>query len=103
MRTENLIGGVTSSRKRRIMETWQWVVAIDAFDFNDPVPLAEIRKVEVVPHEFESIVAEIDAGEWKPNLKAAAKLKIAARERMEIAGSLSAVLGLFDKIKSGGR
>ncbi|MBC7286136.1 hypothetical protein [Hoeflea sp.] len=87
-------------RKWRMNEVWQWVVAIDAFDFNDPEPLAEIRKSEPIPHELEPIVAAIDAGERKSNKKAAAKLKIPARERMKIAGTLSIVIGLINILKS---
>lgn len=100
MKTENYIGGTAQDRKWRMNEVWQWVVAIDAFDFNDPEPLAEIRKAEPVPHELEHVVAAIDEGERKPNRKAAAKLRIPACERMKIAGSVSVVLGLIDIFKT---
>lgn len=99
MKAENYIGGTRREVKRRMNEVWRWVVAIDAFDFNDSEPLKIIRKAEAVPPELEHVVAAIDAGERKPNKKAAAKLKIPARERMKIAGEVSVVLGFIDTLK----
>jgi hypothetical protein len=67
------------------METWDWFVAIAAFDFGDREPLAELLREESVPPEYAAAVADIVAGKRKPNLKAAAKLRIPAAERMEVA------------------
>lgn len=83
----------------RMNEVWDWVCAIDAFDYNDREPLTELVKREPVPEELRPIIAEIVRGSRTPNLKAAAKLKIPAAERMKIAGSVSTVLGLIDTLK----
>lgn len=81
------------------LDAWPWVVAIDAYDFGDPAPLDELLSSEPIPEELRPVVARIATGNRKPNLKAAAKLKIPANERMKLAGTVSAVLGLIDVIK----
>ena len=66
-----------------------WIAAIDAFDFNDPEPLEQLRAGnEPVPPELQHVIDAIDSGERKPNKKAAAKLKIPTAERMKILGEL---------------
>ena len=80
-------------------DAWPWVVAIDAYDFGDPAPLDELLSSEPVPEELRPVIASIASGKREPNLKAAAKLKIPASERMKIAGTISAALGLIDAIK----
>ncbi len=80
-------------------DTWYWVVAIDAWDYCDPEMLATIIVEEPIPEEFKPIVADIISGKRKPNKKAAAKLKIPARERMRIAFFISVELGMIDVSK----
>jgi hypothetical protein len=83
----------------RFNEVFPWVVALDAFDFNDRQPLEELMASEPVPEELRPAIAKIISGERKPNLKAAEKLKIPASERMKIAGSISVCLMLIDTFK----
>ena len=80
-------------------KAWKWVVAIDAFDYDCPEGLADLLRTEPIPDELRPIIASIVAGDRKPNRKAAAKLKIPAAERMQIAGTLSVVLGLVDELR----
>lgn len=87
----------------RMSEIWEWVVAFDAFDFGDREPLANLLSTsETVPKEAARQLAKIVSGERKPNLKAAAKLRIPAAERMKIAGSISCVIGLANRIRTRG-
>lgn len=83
----------------RMNELWDWVIALDAWDYCDPKPLSELVKSVPIPLEFLQAVSEIIEGKRKPNKKAAAKLKIPASERMKIAGSLSLILSIVDKLK----
>jgi len=85
---------------RRMKEIWEWVVAFDAYDYGDRQPLSTLlANVDQVPAEALPQLAKIVSGERKPNLKAAAKMKIAPSERMKIAASLSVVLGMADGIR----
>lgn len=84
---------------RRYLDAWPWVVAIDAYDFGAPEPLAELMATEAPPEELRPVIAAIVTGKRKPNLKAAAKLKIPAGERLQIAGAVSTCLGVFDDLK----
>jgi len=81
------------------MAVFPWVVAIDAFDFNSRESLAGLIESESIPEELRPVIAAIVRGERVPNLKAAAKMKIPAAERLEIAGALSAALELIDALK----
>ena len=83
----------------RMNDLWDWVVALDAWDYCDPDPLSKLIIKEQIPEEFLKVIADIVSGKRKPNKKGASKLKIPAKERMEIAGSISTVLGLIDLIK----
>lgn len=77
-----------------------WIIAFDAFDYGDSGPLEEVlRSEQPIPPEIRPTLAEIVSGRRRPNLKAAAKLKVPASERMKIAGALSTVLGLIDSFK----
>jgi len=78
---------------------WPWVCAIDAWDYNDAAPLAELISIENIPEPLRPIVANIVGGVRLQKKKAAAKLKIPASERMKVAASLSCVLGLCDTIR----
>lgn len=97
MRPDNL--GFHGANADRVNEVWEWVIALDAFDFNCVEPLAALVRSKSIPDDLRPIVADIISGNRKPNLRAAAKLKIPAGERMKIAGTLSAVLGLIDMFK----
>ncbi|MFC1777023.1 hypothetical protein ACFL3I_06755 [Pseudomonadota bacterium] len=83
----------------RFNDVFPWVVAIDAYDYNDREPLALLLESEPVPDELRPVIVAIESGDRKPNLKAAVKLKIPANERMKIAGTISAVLMLIDTLK----
>lgn len=97
MRPDNL--GFHGENAYKINEVWEWVVALDAYDFNCVEPLATLVATKAIPDDLRPIFASIISGQRKPNLKAAAKLKVPAAERMQIAGTLSAVLGLIDMFK----
>lgn len=85
---------------RRMNEIWPWIVAIDAYDFADPDPLARLlRGPDPIPPEVQPVLADIVAGSRPPNRKAAAKLKVPAAERMKVAGSVSVIAGLVDVLK----
>ncbi len=85
----------------RMQELFDWVIAIDAWDYCDTEPLADlIRSTNTLPDEIRPIIADIITGERKQNKRGADKLKILpARERMKIAGTISSVLGLIDLFK----
>jgi len=95
MRTTNFFDMPT-----RMNDLWGWVVAFDSWDYCDPEPLSEmLLKEQTIPPEFLQAFADIVTGKRKSKKKAAAKLKIPARERMKIAGSISLVLGLVHAFK----
>jgi hypothetical protein len=76
-------------------------MALDAFDYGDSIPLSDIRGKENIPPELMQAIMNIDQGERKPNLKAAAKLKISAKDRLGVAVGVSILLGLMERFKSG--
>lgn len=87
---------------RDMRDHWLWICAIDAYDYNDSEPLSKlIRETEQIPTMFKDVIADIVQGERRPNKKAAAKLKLPASERMQIAGTLSGVLGIVEAFKRG--
>lgn len=84
----------------RMNELWEWIIALDSWDYCDPELLSELLlKEKVIPEEFIPAISDIILGKRKPNKKAAAKQKIPARERMKIAGSLSTIAGLISVFK----
>ena len=86
--------------ERKILAVWDWIAALDAFDFADPEPLDRLlAECEEIPEFMHKHLSDIVAGRRKPNKKAAAKLKIPARERMKIGATLSGVLGVMDKFR----
>lgn len=89
------------SMSAEMMSEWSWVCAIDAFDYCQPEPLAELIRSEPIPQNLRPVIASIVTGQRQPNKKAAAKLKLPADERLRIAGSLSTVLALIEIIKHG--
>lgn len=95
MKTKNFI-----DMPSRMNDLWEWVVALDSWDYCDPEPLSELLlKKQTIPAEFLQPLADIIFGKRKPNKRAASKLKIPARDRMKIAGSISLVLGLVNVLK----
>lgn len=81
----------------RMKELWAWVNAVCAYDFGDPSPLAALIATEKqIPAEFADAIADIVRGNRQPNKRARAKLKIPADEYMEIAGEISACIGIID-------
>jgi hypothetical protein len=84
----------------RMQELWPWVCAFCAYDYGDAMEVAKlIRESESIPDEFKCAVADVVSGLRKPNLRAAAKVKIPPSEMMKIAGSISVPLGLCDAFK----
>lgn len=94
MRVTNFIG-----MPKRIRDVWPWIVAIDAFDYCAPDKLADLIASEPIPEELRPVIAKIIKGDRKPNQRKAAKLKLPADERLEIAGGVSIALGLIDVFK----
>ena len=80
----------------RMLELWQWVGAVCAFDYGDPQPLADLlRSGDPIPAEFRGAIADIVAGVRKPNRKAGAKLKTPAAKRMSIASTVDLLLSMM--------
>lgn len=82
-------------------ERLAWIVALDAFDHDAPDELARLIEGQPVPVELRPVIAAIIRGERKPSRRRAAKLKLPASERMQIAASIMAVLDLIDSFKTG--
>jgi hypothetical protein len=80
-------------------ELWEWVVALDSWDYCDPIPLSELVLQKEIPLEFKQAISDIVSNKRKPSKRAAAKLKVPASERMKIAGSISVIFGLIDALK----
>ena len=90
------------SMPREMHDTQEWLFAIDAYDYDDPEPLALLfESGEEVPPAYKAIIADIIRGKRKPNKRAAAKLKLPARERLSIAAEVSLALGVIDALKAG--
>ncbi len=81
----------------RMQELWHWVTAIDAWDYKDAAPLAELVVKEDIPHEFKSVVSNILLGVRKQKRAS----KIPANERMEIAKVISAMFYMIDDLRYG--
>jgi hypothetical protein len=80
----------------RMNELWDWVVAIDAWDYCDSAPLALLVSGAPIPEELRASIADIVSGQRKQKRKGASKLKIPASERMRIAGCVSLCIGIAD-------
>jgi hypothetical protein len=83
----------------RMNDLWEWIIALDSWDYCDPIPLSELILQKEIPLEFKQAISDIVSSKRKPNKKAAAKLKIPASERMKIAGCISLTFGLIDALK----
>ena len=81
----------------RMQELWHWVTAIDAWDYKDPAPLAELVVKEDIPNELKPIVSNILLGARKQKRAS----KIPANERMEIAKAVSGILYMIDDFRNG--
>ena len=79
----------------RMQELWHWVTAIDAWDYKDPAPLAELVIKEDIPHELKSVVSSILLGVRKQKRAS----KIPANERMEIAKVISGMFYMIDDLR----
>ena len=81
---------------QRMQDTWVWVNAFCAFDYNDPVPLAALVEHEEIPPEYRSALADVVSGVRPRNKKAGAKLKIPANLMMYYAMSIDASVGFVE-------
>ena len=88
-----------STPPSRLTELWDWFCALDAYDYADRTPLAELIAASSIPNEFKPAISAIVAGERTPNLKAAAKLKVPAAERMRIALAVATVIDVIGACK----
>jgi len=82
-------------------QSLEWIVALDAFDYNCREPLEKLILKCAIPEELRPAISKIISGDRKSNKKAAAKLKLPAKERLQIAAALSAVCGLIDNLQYG--
>ena len=70
----------------RMCKLFNWVAALEAWDYCDPEPLSKMITLHAIPPEFMPIVASIVSGKRTPNKKGAAKLKgVPPDQRMLIA------------------
>jgi hypothetical protein len=81
----------------RMKELWHWITAIDAWDYKDPAPLAELVVQEDIPTELKPIVSKILLGARKQKRAS----KIPANERMEIAKVVSGIFHMIDDLRYG--
>ncbi|WP_377894215.1 hypothetical protein [Alteromonas sp. R78001] len=79
----------------RMQELWHWISAIDAWDYKDPAPLAELVIQENIPNELKPIVSKILLGDRKQKRAS----KIPANERMEIAKVISGIFHMIDDLR----
>ena len=92
---------IASNEKMEAFRTaMPWIAAIDSWDYCDESLLADLILNSDIPQELRPIISSIIKNERKQNKRAAAHLKIPAKERMAIAQSLSIILGLIDDFKS---
>lgn len=85
----------------RMQQLWQWVIALDAWDWGNPLPLSDAIKREPIPPEFVEPIAELILGKRKPKpKKATAKAKLPADERLKIAASVSTIIWLTNRLRS---
>jgi len=69
---------------QRLIDLWEWIIAIESWIYQDGELLAELVKAEEIPNEFRGFISRIVAGEEKQKRKG----KIPARERMRIAQAI---------------
>lgn len=76
----------------RMAVLFNWVAALEAWDYCDPMPLSQMISIHTIPPEFMEIVASIVSGKRMPNKKGAAKLRgISPSQRMFVAAEIMAL------------
>ena len=65
---------------------FNWIAAIDSWDYCDPKPLGEMLNHHPLPEELQPIIADMITGTRKPKTKAVSS-KLAPSERMAIANA----------------
>ncbi|MDD4863785.1 MAG: hypothetical protein PHE38_07215 [Alishewanella agri] len=75
-----------------------WTAAIDSWKFGQTKHLSKMISLFGVPDQIKDFISKIVSGDIKPNMKAAAKLKIPAEERMLIANYATGWLSVCDLI-----
>jgi hypothetical protein len=62
---------------------WEWVAAVVAYDWGDPQPLATlVRERETLPDNVRVVLADIVAGERKPDEKKISQATVKGADRM---------------------
>ncbi|WP_233078826.1 hypothetical protein [Rheinheimera soli] len=76
----------------RMCVLFNWVAALEAWDYCDPEPLSKMIAIHTIPPEFMEIVASIVSGTRRPNKKGAAKLRgVLPSQRMFVAATILAL------------
>lgn len=83
---------------REIEDKFNWIAAIDSWDFCDPTPLKEMILRHPIPPELLPIIADIVSGERKPKTKAAAKLLVPANQRIVLASVMLSLRSIPEDI-----
>jgi len=79
-------------------DNWHWIIAVDAFDYGDPEPLASLlAEFDEYPANVRVLLSDIVQGKREPNRKAFPKV-IKAKDRMPAALSALSGLSLRDHI-----
>ena len=84
----------------RFSELWDWIAALDAWDYCDPEPLEKMIHREPIPEELRKAICDIISGRRQQKRKAAAKSKVPAAKRMHLAHLFSVVSGMRERIVS---
>ncbi len=90
-------------KSNRFFSAFAWIVALDCFDFGDPEPLTELLADTNtdVPPDIRLPLSHIISGARKPDLKAAAKMKIPGGKRLQLAQIIAAGLQMIEYLKRG--
>ncbi len=76
-------------------DNWHWVIAVDAFDYGDPEPLAALlAEFDEYPANVRTLLSDIVRGKRKPNPKAHPTVK--GKDRMQAALSGEALRDHID-------
>ncbi|MFT6507209.1 MAG: hypothetical protein ACI92O_002702 [Colwellia sp.] len=67
------------------VDNFNWIAAIDAWDYCDPIPLGEMITNHNLPIELRPIISSIINGKRKQKKIASSKLKLAPEERLLVA------------------
>lgn len=81
-----------------VEKNFNWIAAIDSWDFCDSRPLKEMIIRHPIPPELLPIVANIISGERKQKKKAVSKLSVPANQRMVIAGIMLSLRSIPESI-----